>query len=230
MPDRSLIFPAGEYRARIAALQGAMADQQMEALLLTSAADIFYTTGFLTRFWESPARPWFVIVPATGAPVAVIPAIGQDLMRRTWIDDIRTWDAPDPEDDGVSLLSDTLAQLTGPRARIGLPMGLETAVRMPLADLRRVEAGIATRAFVDATAVVQRVREIKSEAEIEKIRDICAIAARAFEQVPQIVARAPQLDTVFRGFQAALLAEGADWVSYTAGGAGPGGYGDVISP
>ena len=35
---------------------------------------------------------------------------------------------------------------------------------------------------------------------------------------------------MFRGFQALLLQEGADWVSYVAGAAGPGGYADVISP
>jgi Xaa-Pro aminopeptidase len=38
------------------------------------------------------------------------------------------------------------------------------------------------------------------------------------------------LDRIFREFQGVLLHEGADWVSYVAGGAGPGGYGDVISP
>ena len=37
------------------------------------------------------------------------------------------------------------------------------------------------------------------------------------------------LKRVFRDFQIALLREGADWVPYLAGGAGPGGYGDVIS-
>ena len=96
MPETSLIFPASEYRARIAALQARMAVQGLTALLLTSPADVFYTTGFLTRFWESPARPWFIVVPSQGDPVAVIPAIGADLMRRTWIHRIETWDAPDP--------------------------------------------------------------------------------------------------------------------------------------
>jgi len=38
------------------------------------------------------------------------------------------------------------------------------------------------------------------------------------------------LARVFRDFQRLLLQEGADWVAYLAGGAGPGGYGDVISP
>jgi Xaa-Pro aminopeptidase len=68
----------------------------LDALLLTTPADVFYVTGFLTRFWESPARPWFIIVPAEGDPVAVIPAIGADLMGRTWLQNIITWDAPHP--------------------------------------------------------------------------------------------------------------------------------------
>ena len=105
MSDRSLIFPASEYRQRIARLQTQLAAKDCDALLPTSAADIFYTTGFLTRFWESPARPWFVIVPADRDPIAVIPSIGADLMGRTWMPDIRTWNAPDPRDAGVTLLS-----------------------------------------------------------------------------------------------------------------------------
>ncbi len=230
MAEPSMIFPAVEFQRRVMALQHKMEQQDCSALLLTSPADVFYVTGFLTRFWESPARPWFIIVPASGRPVAVIPAIGQDLMARTWLTDIRTWDAPDPDDDGVTLLSDTLAEIAGPTGRIGVPMGLETSLRMPLADYAAVARRIAPVTFADATGIIQRVREIKSEAEIEKIRAICQVADAAFEQVPSIAAKNPSLDAVFRGFQVALLNEGADWVSYIAGGAGQGGYRDVIAP
>lgn len=230
MAERSLIFPAHEYRARIVRLQAGMAEQGINALLLTSPADVFYTTGFLTRFWESPARPWFVVVPNAGDPVAVIPSIGADLMARTWLRDIRTWDAPDPRDDGVSLLTETLAAMAPEQGQIGVPMGLETHLRMPLQDFETVRARLAPRRFVDATACVQRVREVKSEAEIGKIREVCAIADRAFARVPHFAQAGRPLADVFRDFQIALLSEGADWVSYVAGGAGPEGYGDVISP
>ncbi|GGD47757.1 M24 family metallopeptidase [Sinisalibacter lacisalsi] len=229
MAERSLIFPAAEYRGRTARLQQGMEAQGLDALLLTAAADVFYVTGFLTRFWESPARPWFVVVPRSGDPVAVIPAIGADLMGRTWMPVIRTWEAPDPFDDGISLLTETLAGLVPERGRVGLPMGLETHLRMPLADFETLRSSLAPRAFVDATACVQRVREIKSDAEIAKVREACAIGARAFARVPQFAAEGRPLDAVFRDFQVALLEAGADWVSYVAGGAGPDGYGDVIS-
>ncbi|MDE4132778.1 Xaa-Pro peptidase family protein [Phaeobacter sp. QD34_3] len=230
MADPARGFALSEYRRRCDALQAGMALAGMDALLLTTAADIFYVTGFLTRFWESPARPWFVVVPAKGDPVAVIPSIGADLMGQTWISDIRTWDAPDPSDDGVSLLAATLCDLVPAEGAIGTPMGLETQLRMALSDYMALTARIAPRRMVDATDVVQRVREVKSEAEVAKIRAACAVADRTFARVPEFAGLGRPLDAVFRDFQRVLLEEGADWVSYTAGGAGQGGYGDVISP
>ncbi len=228
MPERG--FPPSEFRTRITCLQSAMADAGETALLLTSQADIFYTTGFLTRFWESPARPWFVIIPAQGDPIAVIPSIGADLMSKTWVTDIRTWDAPFPGDDGVSLLSQTLADFVPETGTIGLPMGLETHLRMPLADYHHLTQSLAPRRFVDATNTVQSTREIKSEAEVAKIRAACAVADRTFSRIYEFAVEGRTHAEVFRDFQRVLLEEGADWVSYTAGGAGPGGYGDVISP
>ncbi len=228
MPKRG--FPPEEFRARISRLQTAMAKAGEAALLLTSQADIFYTTGFLTRFWESPARPWFVIVPAQGDPIAVIPSIGADLMSKTWLTDIRTWDAPFPGDDGVSLLTETLADLVPDTGTVGLPMGLETHLRMPLADYHQLTQALAPRRFVDATNTVHRTREIKSEGEVAKIRDACRIADRTFSRISEYASENTTHGQVFRDFQRILLEEGADWVSYTAGGAGQGGYGDVISP
>lgn len=224
------VFPADEFRHRVAQLQRHMAARDIDALLLTTPSDIFYVTGFLTRFWESPARPWFVVVPASGLPEAVIPSIGAAPMRRTWIEKIRTWDAPDPVDDGVNLLAETIAEHVPPKGTIGTPMGLETHLKMPLADFERLRTSLAPRRFVDGTEIIQRTREIKSPAEIAKIRDICHIAGRAFAGLTEIADAGRPLNDVFRDFQSLLLQSGADWVSYLAGAAGPDGYKDVISP
>jgi Xaa-Pro aminopeptidase len=229
-PDPARGFARPEFLRRRDALQAGMTASGMDALLLTTAADIFYVTGFLTRFWESPARPWFVVVPNKGDPVAVIPSIGAELMGQSWVTEIRTWDAPDPEDDGVNLLAATICDLVPEQGVVGTPMGLETQLRMALGDYMALTARLAPRRMSDATEVVQRVREVKSEAEVTKIRAACAVADRTFARVPEFAGAGRPLDTVFRDFQRVLLEEGADWVSYTAGGAGQGGYGDVISP
>ncbi len=66
-------FPKAEFENRTSRAQRLMAENDISALLLTTEAEVRYYTGFLTRFWESPTRPWFVVLPASGAPIAVIP-------------------------------------------------------------------------------------------------------------------------------------------------------------
>ncbi|WP_297771968.1 Xaa-Pro peptidase family protein [uncultured Roseovarius sp.] len=219
-------FHTSEYLGRVARAQAEMARAGLGALLLTTEADLRYFSGFLTRFWESPSRPWFLVLPVTGAPIAVIPSIGAALMAKTWIRDIRTWAAPDPVDDGVSLLAETLREVGGP---IGVPDGPESHLRMPLADFERVRLASGLDWRGDA-GIVAALRSVKSEAEIEKIAFACDIAGRAFDRVGEISAPGIPLSRVFREFQRLLLEEGADWVPYLAGGAGPEGYSDVISP
>ena len=223
-------FPAAEFQRRTARAQSLMRNHGLAALLLTTEPEVRYFTGYLTRFWESPTRPWFLIVPASGKPVAVIPSIGAALMEKTWISDIRTWSSPDLSDDGISLLADALCELTPDRARIGLPSGHETHIRMPWNDLKQLQGDIGDRQLGDDADIVTRLRRVKSNAEIAKIKKACTIAGRAFDRVHEVAQPGRTLAEVFRGFQQLCLGEGADWVPYLAGGAGPFGYDDVISP
>jgi Xaa-Pro aminopeptidase len=217
-------FAPEEYRARLHRAQRMMDREGLAALLLTTEPEARYFTGFLTRFWESPARPWFLIVPARGDPVAVIPSIGAHLMGQSWITDIRTWRSPQPHDDGISLLRDALTEVRGP---IGVPSGAETHLRMPLDTWAALQSAAS---FRDDAGIMRRLRLIKSDAEIDRIATICQIANAAFDRVPEVIGTGLPLSEVFRRFQILLLTEGADWVPYLAGAAGQGGYGDVISP
>ncbi|WP_226688525.1 M24 family metallopeptidase [Ruegeria arenilitoris] len=223
-------FEASEFQSRTERAQHRMAQEGLSALLLTTEPEVRYFTGYLTRFWESPTRPWYLIVPATGKPIAVIPSIGAALMATTWIEDIRTWSAPDLTDDGVSLLADALFEICPADAVIGLPDGHETHVRMPLADLNRLQERLGSRRLGSDGGTLRALRMVKSEAEIAKIETACAIGGRAFLRVPEIAGEDVALDEVFRRFQMLCLEEGADWVPYLAGGAEQGGYADVISP
>jgi len=223
-------FPDSEYRARLARAQRAMNAAGIDALLLSTEADIRWFTGFLTDFWQSPTRPWFLVVPADGKPVAVIPSIGEPCMRRTWIDEVRTWSSPAPLDDGVTLLAEALIDLAGVAARIGLPMGTGTHLRMPVADHGRLRSLLPTASWVDATQVLTRLRAIKSAAEIDKIRYTATAAGRAFAQVPTLVSAGMSDIEAFRAFRIACLQAGVDQVDYLVGAAGEGGYGDIISP
>lgn len=223
-------FPDAEFRARCGRAQRLMAEAGLAALLLTRAPELRYYTGFNTRFWESPTRPWYLVLPAAGEPIAVIPAIGAHLMGQSWITDIRTWPAPDYADDGIGLLAETLNEVAPGGERIGVAHHLESHLHMPLGAFARLQQALGGSRFVDDAEITARLRQIKSPAEIAKIEATITLATRAFDRVPEIAAAGVPLSEVFRRFQMLCLEEGADWVPYLAGAAGQGGYFDVISP
>lgn len=228
-------FTAGEFAERTARAQARLTDAGMAGMLLMSEADIRYFTGFHTLFWQSPTRPWFVFVPQSGKPVAIIPEIGAALMRQSWVEDIRTWSAPNPADDGISLLIDLLSPFAaaseiGEGQVIGLLKGHETHLRMPLGDFERLCAALPNLTFGDATDIVRALRMVKTPAEQEKLRHICAIGSDTFSALPEFVKEGMPLEDVFRAFRIEALSLGADDVPYLVGAAGQGGYLDVISP
>jgi Xaa-Pro aminopeptidase len=229
LPERG--FPESEFMARAARAQAMMAERGLDALLVCTEPEVRYLTGFHTPFWQSPTRPWFVILPAEGRPVAVIPGIGASAMAATWVTDIRTWPAPRPADDGLALLVDTLAELTGgvdgTSTRIGLPMGHETHVRMPLADLDQLRVRIAPAGFVDATDIVRGLRMVKSDREVAKVAHICDVVSGAFEGIGNLLSVGMTEREAFRAFRIDLLERGADDVPYLVGATGPG-FDDII--
>jgi Xaa-Pro aminopeptidase len=218
-------FPTAEFETRMMLVQSAMVDAGMDAILLCTEAELRYFSGFRTQFWQSPTRPWFLVLPQRGEPIAVIPEIGADLMARTWVRDIRTWASPNPVDDGVSLLADVLSDFD----KVGLPMGEEASLRMPLRDFTCVHQKSGVE-FVDCSALIKAIRIVKSDAEIAILRGICSIGSAAFDRAADLFHAGQPLSEVFRTFKIALLQAGADDVPYLVGAAGQGGYGDVISP
>lgn len=223
-------FPTREFEHRLEKAQYLMRSHGLDGILLTSEAELRYFSGFMTQFWQSPTRPWFMFLPLEGKPVAVIPEIGHDLMSRTWLDDIRTWSSPEPEDDGISLLHELLSLYAQQRCTIGIMKGAETSLRMPLADYEHLMTRLPGLNLVDATPIIKTLRMTKSEAEIEKIGHICAIASLSFAQAHNLFSEGQSLQEAFRAFKVEILKQGADDIPYLVGGAGKGGYRDVISP
>jgi len=221
-------FPQAEFEARTARAQRLMAEREIDALLLTTEPELRYFSGFRSQFWESPTRPWFLVVPRAGRPIAVIPEIGAAGMAATWVADIRTWPAPEPEDDGVSLLAAALAEQATRFGRIGVPLGHQTHLRMPAADYARLVARLGNLEVADATGILRALRDVKSPAEIDKIRYVCGLTSDAFEALPAAARIGASEREICRRLQLDMLARGADATPYLIGASGPGGYDNII--
>jgi Xaa-Pro aminopeptidase len=204
-----------------------MHQARLDALLVTTEPEVRYFSGFHTQFFESPTRPWFVVVPLEGKPIAVIPEIGLAGMQATWIDSIHTWPSPQPGDDGISLLASVLNALATRFGRLGLPLGPESVLRMPAADVNTLTDAISFE-VADCAQMLLSLRFIKSTAEIEKVRRACEITSEAFAALAQNMAIGDTEIEISRRLRIDLLQRGADNTPFLVAGSGAGGYDSII--
>ena len=220
-------FRLTEFEQRMVRVQTMMRALKLDAVLLTTETNVRYFSGYFTQFWQSPTRPWFLILPLTGKPIAVIPTIGVVGMSNTWVEDIRAWPSPFPEDDGVSLLSQTLAELPKRFGRLGMTLGRETHLRMPQ---QQVQSLYASNHFdlVDVSREVLHLRSLKSAAEINRVAHICDVTSNAFAELPNFARVGMTERDVVAAFRMELLRQGADHSPFIVSSSGPDGYDDII--
>ena len=223
-------FTRAEFENRAERARALMHEQSLDALLLSSESNFKYLTGFTTQnAWNIPARPWFFVLPLEGEPIAVIPEGGREgYETSSWTTNMRTWMSPQPEDEGVTLLAETLSNLPRRFGRIGAELGRESRMWMPVGDFLRLREQVLSREFVDGQAVMREVRYHKSPAEIDRIRTMCQITCDGFDALPGFIEPGDTERDVYRKLQAEMLLGGATKVIFMACVSGPGGYENII--
>ena len=232
-------FGVAEFQGRLSRAQDAMAALEVDALWVSSEADVRYFTGVDSEFWQSPTRPVFVVVPREGRPIGVVPEIWAPAMAATEIvGDVRTWPSPREADDGVSLVVEALLEGCPRRfGAVGLPMGLESAARAPVSTVDAVRSSLAAAGVgtVDASPVVRSLRQVKSAAEVAKLAAVAEVGSAAFAALPGRLRRARERRGVVserdaaREMRLALLEAGADQVPYVACTSGRPSYASVVA-
>src|SRR5689334_23360395 len=206
-----------------------MTAASLDAVLITSEANFRYFSGFASQTWVAPTRPRYLILPRTAEPIAVVPTSNvKGMCDTTPVKDVRSWQAPRPQDDGISLVLSALRDCTSRFGTIGAELGHESRLGMPAADLLLLIQQLRPIEVSDAMPLIARQRTIKSRSEIERIRRIATIASDAFAALPRTAAGCGSLRNVCQRLQADLILRGADKTPYVVGEAGNGGYDTVM--
>ena len=221
-------FKQAEFEARTERAQRRMRELEIDVMLLTTEPQVRYFSGFLTQFWHSPTRPWFLLVPLEGKPIAVIPSIGVAGMQLSWVDDIRSWSSPQPEDDGISLLLAAIRELPRRFGRLGATMGMESILRMPVRDFQHLQNELTGMEVIDCAEMMLQLCSVKSAAEIDKVRYVCELASDSFIALPDLIHSGQSEREILRDMRIDLLQRGADHTPYIVSASGPDGYGDII--
>ena len=221
-------FSPAEFAGRTARAQKIMDAHKLDALLVSTPQNVRYFSGLDMQFWESPTRPWFIVVPRDGKPIAVMPEIGAPAVAVTWIDDLRTWPAPQPHDDGVSLLASVLADLPKRHGRIGAELGREMSLRMPVVDFLKLRERAKPIDIVDGTPALWQLRMVKTVAEIAHLAHICDLASATYEALPSFVKLGDSEREIARKVRIDHAQRGADSTPFLPVISGPGGISQII--
>jgi Xaa-Pro aminopeptidase len=217
--------PEAEFAGRLARVQVVMAERGVAALVLTAADNFIYLTGFDSPTWVNLARPRFCIVPARGELTLVVPTTNVSAAERmTWVRDIRSWVSPNPADDGLTLVKEAVAAVAAPDAVVGMEIGPQSRLGLPVTDFLTLREQLAPRRIVDADGVLRKVRKVKTPAEITLIRRAAEATSRAFAQLPpRLRSGRGEIESV-ADLRALLFAEGVDDAPYIVAESGKGGY------
>jgi len=176
-------FSTAEFEERLRRARLLMQEKKFEMLLITSPHNFRYFTGLDSYFWESPTRPWFLLLSLNHDPIAIVPSIGKTALQKTWIKNVKTWQSPNPNDEGITALQDIILSIQSNKCSIGCEIGMESQLRMPVNDFQKLKTNLSDHSFVDASPLIWKLRMIKSENEISKIKKIISIASNVFDEL-----------------------------------------------
>ncbi len=179
----NLPFPVEEYRDRARRVRVELGQRGIDALFVTSPANMCYLTGF-ESIWYPPRAPLGVVVARESESLVFV-----DYERhRSLVEQTAQFD--DAIFFTYETALETVATELARRGLTGGSVGLEHHAKSPAPPLLDAVAGkLAERGarIVDGDWVVDRVRLVKSPAEIERVRRAAAIVDAAFLALPEIV-------------------------------------------
>ena len=220
-------FPKEEYLKRLDNIHKKLENENIDAIVITSPANFRYFSGLDSNFWESPTRPWFLIISKNGKIKALVPSIGLSAIESTFIKDIEVWQSPNPKDEGTSLLKKIIK--TFPKnSNIGFELGMETYLRMSIIEFLKIKKNLQEYNFIDSTNIVWSLRKIKSDLEIKNIEKVCSITSKVFNNLINKISLGMSEREIATIFKKDLINNGVDYIMYLSCASGINGYNQII--
>lgn len=178
-------FPSAEYQDRYRKAQSKMEEEGIDALLLSMGIHLRYLTGFRSPFWgDAPGSPLALISKDTNhEPVLILSRYSEYTSESSWIEDIRyiQSDRQAPFNDPLALAVDTLKSWGLTEGVIGMDISSSVRDNMPFTAFESIKLGLPNARIVDTNSVLTPLRQIKSAAEIEVLKNACETSMAAWK-------------------------------------------------
>lgn len=162
-------FPGEEYARRYARLRVLMERDGIDAVLPTQEENVRYFTGYLSILWMSRFRPVVAILPYDLSVPAGLAVSGQErgnVEISSWVEDFFPFP---PQEPPIPAIVGELRRRGLDRGRIGIELGFGQRLGMNQEQLSELVELLPDAEIVDATPLMEAVRMLKSEAEIDRL-------------------------------------------------------------
>lgn len=222
-------FPREEFEARYAKTRALMAEQNLDALLVTERLNYQYYSGHRSEQCAvDKIRSYMFILPKDDEPVLItMPFEVMQVEQTTFIDNIKTTGGlmGHPE-----FILDVLKGIGLSKARIGMELGREQYLGINYNGLQEVMAGLPEAQFVDAAEVILKARVIKSPLEIEYCRKAAQISAQAQKETFAVLRAGMTENECAQVLREKLIGKGAEKLSLLCVVSGPSEGGICLLP
>ncbi|MFA5551670.1 MAG: Xaa-Pro peptidase family protein [Trueperaceae bacterium] len=206
MKQRSdIAFPMSEYQRRLTKLRQGMQQRELDALLVTTPENITYLTGF-----ESPGHYWFqaLVVPLDAEPFTVSRLLEvSGVEAYSWIEHNLAYN---DDDDQMAVLAARITDFGLAGATIGFEKNCWFFTATQQEQLFGHLPGVR---FVDASNSVEACRLIKSELEIETMRQAARTTEAGMRAGVDAVTEGATEDDVAAEISYAMIKAGSEWPS-----------------
>ncbi|MFW6010247.1 MAG: M24 family metallopeptidase [Actinomycetota bacterium] len=197
---------------RLARVRSALREQGLDALLVGPSADLRYLVGYHALPLE---RLTMLVVPADGQAVLVVPELEAARAADSGADQLVSLRTYGEVDDPMALVASHLTQL-GATRRLAIQDRLWTSFTLAL------QQALPDAALVAGSTVMRELRMIKSQEEIEALRQVGAAIDAVHARVPQLL-RAGRTEAEVGADIAELILLDHDEVNFIIVASGPNG-------
>ncbi|HEX3706220.1 MAG TPA: Xaa-Pro peptidase family protein [Mycobacteriales bacterium] len=203
------------YRDRLARAAAAAAESGVDALLVTPGADLRYLVGYQALPLE---RLTCLVVPATGDPLLIVPALEQRAAEASGATDHVSLATHGETDDAFGMVSDELQDRLG-----GTPRSIGVSDRMWAQQVLRFTEALPEAALHLAGDVLRPLRLRKLPDEVDALRSAGAAIDRVHSRMGEWLRPGRTEAAVARDIADAIIGEGHTSVNFVIVGSGPNG-------
>ena len=213
-------------RYRLRQARDALRASEFDAFLLCGGANLNFLSGF-PYVDVNLARPYFLVVSERDLTLLVHTGRFYEAERLSWVNDVQCYRrlsvAP------IGELRHVLRDHGLTRGRLGMELGYEQRLGIPVAEVDRLRAELAPLTIGDAAALLWQLRIVKAHWDVAAIRTACGITAAAYAATLRGISPGQrEIDVLVAMEETMRLGGGATpWVKITSG---TGNYDVLLGP